>query len=41
MTEIQLTDHTEQPTAVIHERVPISEMPQFFGRAYHDSMAAL
>lgn len=41
MTEIKLTEHDEQATAVIHERVPLTELPQFFGRAYHSTMAAL
>lgn len=38
---IQVTEHAEQPTAVLHERVPLGDLPQFFGRAYHATMAAM
>jgi effector-binding domain-containing protein len=41
MTEIQLTEHVEQPTAVVRERVALGDLPQFFGRAYHATMAAI
>lgn len=40
MGEIAITKHDEQATAVVRERVPLSELPQFFQRAYHDTMAA-
>ena len=36
-----MTEHEEQVTAVVRERVPMSELPQFFGRALHQAMAAV
>jgi effector-binding domain-containing protein len=41
MTEIKIIEREEQPTAAVRERVPISELPQFFQRSYHATMAAL
>lgn len=41
MTEIQIIERDEQPTAAVRERVPISELPAFFARAYHRTMTAL
>lgn len=35
MAEIKITEREEQPTAAVRGRVPISELPQFFQRAYH------
>jgi len=41
MTEIKLTEHDEQTTAVVRERVPVAELPRFFGRALHRAMTAV
>lgn len=41
MTEIQLTQHREEDTAVVHDRVPMAEIKQFFDRAIPAVMAAL
>jgi effector-binding domain-containing protein len=41
MTEIKIIQRDEQPTAAVRERVPVSELPQFFDRVYHQTMAAL
>lgn len=41
MTEISITEHDEQPTAGVRERVPMSELTAFFSRAFQDTMAAL
>lgn len=41
MTEIKIIECDEQPTAAVRERVPISELPPFFARAYHETMQAL
>lgn len=41
MTNIHLVEREEQRTAAIRERVPISELPQFFDRVYHQTMAAM
>ena len=40
MTEITMTEHREQTTAVVRERVPVNDLPQFFGRALTQAMAA-
>ena len=40
MNEITLFERQEQATAVIRERVPMNELPQFFARAYQATMAA-
>ncbi len=41
MTEIHLTERPEQTTAVLRERVPMGELPDFFQRAFHATMAAM
>lgn len=41
MTEIQITERAEQPTAGIRETVPMAELTEFFGRAFTQTMAAL
>lgn len=41
MTDIELTQHREQDTAVVHDRIPIAEIKQFFDRALPAVMAAL
>jgi effector-binding domain-containing protein len=41
MTEILVTERSEQTTAVLRERVPMGEMPAFFERAFHATMAAM
>lgn len=34
MTNFELVDRPAQPTAVVHERVPMKELHQFFARAF-------
>lgn len=34
MTDVRIVDETEQATAVVHERVAISALPDFFTRAF-------
>jgi effector-binding domain-containing protein len=41
MTAIEITDHAEQPTADVRERVPMAELTQFFARAFNDTIKAL
>lgn len=41
MTTIQITEHDEQLTAGVRERVPMTELTDFFSRAFQDTMAAL
>lgn len=41
MTEITIIELDERPTAVVRERVPVDDLPQFFGRALHQAMEAL
>ena len=41
MTDIQVTQHDEQPTAGIREQVPIGELTEFFARAFQETMAYL
>ena len=41
MTEIRIREHAEQPTAVLREQVPMSELPEFFQRAFGAVMAAV
>jgi effector-binding domain-containing protein len=41
MTEIKIVDNDEQPTAVLHERVAMSGLPEFFDRAYSAVAAAM
>ena len=40
MTEITMTEHQPQTTAVVRERVPVKDLPQFFGQALHRAMQA-
>lgn len=39
-TGIRLVQRTEQPTAVVREKVPMNGLPEFFDRAYGAVMAA-
>lgn len=39
-TAIRLVQRTEQPTAVVREKVSMNGLPEFFGRAYGAVMAA-
>ncbi|MHA7240800.1 GyrI-like domain-containing protein [Arthrobacter sp. TMS1-12-1] len=41
MTNIEITEHGEQPTAGVREKVPMTELTGFFSRAFQDTMAAL
>lgn len=41
MTEIKLVDRTEQATAGIRATVPMSELTEFFGRAFAETMRVL
>ena len=41
MTEIRMSEHPPQTTAAVRERVPVNELPEFFGRALHQAMAAV
>jgi effector-binding domain-containing protein len=41
MTDIELTQHREQDTFVVHDRVPTGEIKEFFDRALPAVMAAL
>ncbi|HET6666264.1 MAG TPA: GyrI-like domain-containing protein [Intrasporangium sp.] len=41
MAEIRMTEHQAQMTAVVRERVPVADLPQFFGRALHQTMSAV
>lgn len=41
MTDIQITQRNEQPTAGIREMVPIADLTDFFGRAFDETMASL
>lgn len=41
MAEIRMTEHQAQVTAVVRERVPVADLPQFFGRALHQAMSAV
>lgn len=38
MTEIQITDHHEQQTAVVREQVAMDALPAFFQRAFNAAM---
>lgn len=40
-TDIKLVQREEQPTAVLHERVAMDALPEFFGRAFGTVMAAV
>lgn len=39
MTQIRVVDLDEQPTAVLHEQVAMSVLPEFFDRAFSTVMA--
>ena len=41
MTEIRIVDLTEQHTAVVHEKVPMAELTDFFARAFEATMRAI
>ncbi|GHF13096.1 GyrI-like domain-containing protein [Pseudolysinimonas yzui] len=41
MTDIQITEHHEQPTAGVRETVPMAELTDFFSRAFSATMEAL
>lgn len=41
MTDIAVVQHSEQPTAVLHERVPLADLPAFFARAFQETAAEL
>lgn len=41
MPEFELVTRAEQPTAVVHEKVPMKELPQFFARAYGQVFGAM
>lgn len=38
--EPRIVHTVEQPTAVVHERIPMAELSEFFGRAFGTVMAA-
>lgn len=41
MTEISVTEHVEQPTAGVRQKVRMSELTEFFGRAFEQTMDVL
>jgi effector-binding domain-containing protein len=41
MVEIELVELPEQPTAALHDDVPMTELPAFFDRAFHTVAEAL
>ncbi|BDZ63459.1 GyrI-like domain-containing protein [Agromyces mangrovi Wang et al. 2018] len=41
MTEITIAERAPQPTAGIRETVPMDQLPEFFGRAFHATMEAM
>jgi effector-binding domain-containing protein len=41
MTSFEIVRRSEQPTAVVHETVKMTELPQFFARAFGGVMGAL
>lgn len=41
MPDFEIVTRAEQPTAVVHEVVPMGELPQFFARAFGQVMGAL
>ncbi|WP_233265439.1 GyrI-like domain-containing protein [Leifsonia sp. AG29] len=41
MTEITISQHQAQPTAVVRAQIRMDELPAFFSRALHDSMTVL
>lgn len=38
---MRVVEHAEQPTVVLRERVPMTELTSFFERAFHSTMAAI
>ena len=41
MSDIRITQRTEQSTAGVRAQVPMAELTDFFGRAFGETMAAL
>ena len=41
MTTISISQHTEQPSAVLRQRVRMDELQDFFSRAFRETMATL
>jgi effector-binding domain-containing protein len=41
MTNIKITEHPEQMTAVVRERVPMAELTGFFSRAFEQTLRVL
>ena len=41
MPDFELIQRAEQPTAVVHERVPMKDLPQFFQRAFGEVFRAM
>lgn len=41
MADISVIEHGEQPTAVVRQTVPMTELTDFFGRAFTATMAAV
>ncbi len=41
METFEIVNRAEQPTAVIHEKVPMKELPQFFSRALGEVYGAV
>jgi effector-binding domain-containing protein len=41
MTEVHIIEHQEQPTAGVRETVPMTELTDFFSRAFTATMEAL
>jgi effector-binding domain-containing protein len=41
MSDIRITEHNEQATAGVRQTVPMTELTEFFGRAFGATMAAL
>lgn len=41
MTAFEIVTRAAQPTAVVHEKVPTNELPQFFARAYGQVFGAM
>ena len=41
MNSFHIVERQEQPTAGVRERVPMADLPQFFSRAFGETMAAI
>ncbi|MFK4805877.1 GyrI-like domain-containing protein [Microbacterium sp. ZW CA_36] len=41
MMNIRITEHPQQATAAVREKVPMAELTEFFSRAFQDTMTAL